>query len=179
LRCAAGALRCFTCWAGRAPCSVARAPCPVPRVVPCLHQVWVYRNSIKALNWFSSIRTILDDPDYAPWFLKFVPGGVLPNGTWHVPACDNNFKPPKCSALYHDQVQSPEYPHGDGSCAQPCDCGKNVRALPAGSPGVRRPAGVHLGCGGLLSPLPVLCGWFGVTFWGDSPVASTCSTSAP
>jgi hypothetical protein len=95
-------------------------------------QIYVYRNSIKALNWFSSIRTILDDPDYAPWFLKFVPGGVFPNGTWHVPACDNNFKPPKCSALYHDQVQSPEYPHGDGSCAQPCDCGKNVRALPAG-----------------------------------------------
>ncbi len=33
---------------------------------------------------------------------------------------------PRCSPLYHDQVQSPEYPHGDGSCAQPCDCGKNV-----------------------------------------------------
>jgi hypothetical protein len=26
---------------------------------------------------------------------------------------------------YHDQVQSPGYPSGDGSCAQPCDCGKN------------------------------------------------------
>jgi hypothetical protein len=45
-------------------------------------KIFVYRNSLKALNWFSSVRTILDDPEYEPWFLKFKPGGVFPNGTW-------------------------------------------------------------------------------------------------
>jgi hypothetical protein len=25
--------------------------------------------------------------------------------------------------FYHDQDQTPEYPHGDGSCDAPCDCG--------------------------------------------------------
>jgi hypothetical protein len=46
--------------------------------------------------------TILDDPDYAPWFLKFKPGGVFPNGTWHVPACDDNYKPVRqCRAHSH------------------------------------------------------------------------------
>jgi hypothetical protein len=109
---------------------------PIPRRLLSLlfvhpAQIYVYRNSVKALPWFSSIRTILDDPDYAPWFLKFVPGGVFPNGTWHVPACDNNFKPPKCSALYHDQLETPEDPSGYGDCTQPCDCGKNVRAIPS------------------------------------------------
>jgi hypothetical protein len=82
--------------------------------------VWVYRNSLKALPWFSSVRATLDDPAYAPWFLKFKDGV---NGSYHVPACDNNFDPSRCSAYYHDQVQTPEYPSGDGSCAQPCDCG--------------------------------------------------------
>ena len=27
-------------------------------------RVWVYRNNIKALNWFSSVRKKLDDPKY-------------------------------------------------------------------------------------------------------------------
>lgn len=40
-----------------------------------------------------------------------------------MPACDKNFNPPLCSPLYHDQDQTPEYPHGDGSCPGPCDCG--------------------------------------------------------
>jgi hypothetical protein len=29
----------------------------------------------------------------------------------------------RCSDLYHDQVQTPNFPTGDGSCAKPCDCG--------------------------------------------------------
>jgi len=41
--------------------------------------------------------------------------------------CDNNYDPPICSDLYHNQEQSPEYPSGDGNCAAPnCDCGNGV-----------------------------------------------------
>ena len=32
----------------------------------------------------------------------------------HVPVCDDNYKPPLCSNLYHDQSQTPGYPKGDG-----------------------------------------------------------------
>ena len=84
---------------------------------------WVYRNSIKALPWFASVRKTLEDPAYAPWFLKFGPPTV--NGsTWHCRyggncQCDTNFHPPKCSSLYHDQTQTPHYPaviNVDGLC---------------------------------------------------------------
>jgi len=41
-----------------------------------------------------------------------------------VPKCDDNYKPPLCCELYHDQSQTPEYPHGDGDCSAPaCDVG--------------------------------------------------------
>ena len=83
--------------------------------------VWVYRCSVYAYPWFTSVRTILDDPAYAPWFINF-----KPVGPWHSPKCDNNYSPPKCSNFYHMQEQSPGYPHGDGDCAAPaCDCGNN------------------------------------------------------
>ena len=67
--------------------------------------VFVYRNLVKALPWYTSVREKISDPAYAGWFLAFKPGGSFPNGTWHVPACDNNFDPPLCSDLYHDQEQ--------------------------------------------------------------------------
>lgn len=34
-------------------------------------RIGVYRNSIKALNWFSEVREKLDDPAYSGWFIKF------------------------------------------------------------------------------------------------------------
>ena len=83
-------------------------------------RVWVYRNLVKALPWYSSVREKLCDPNYAGWFLKFDPKVPKP----HVPKCDNNYDPPKCSEFYHDQEQTPGHPHGDGNCVQfPCDCG--------------------------------------------------------
>jgi hypothetical protein len=85
------------------------------------HRVFVYKNLVKALPWFSAVREKLDDPQYSGWFLPFKPGGSLPNGSYHVPPCTGS----KCSNLYHDQEQTPGYPHGDGSCAEPCDCGKS------------------------------------------------------
>ena len=76
-------------------------------------RVWVYRNTIKALNWFSSVREKLDDPRYASWFVKFdgfsdapYPGGGASrpkNGSYHVPVCDwyDNGTKPRCSGFYH------------------------------------------------------------------------------
>jgi len=40
------------------------------------------------------VREKISDPAYAGWFLKF-----KPNGTVHVPKCDDNYSPPLCSDL--------------------------------------------------------------------------------
>ena len=86
--------------------------------------VWVYRNFIKALPWFSSVRVKIEDPAYASWFVKFNCSAADPLAGCHVPVCDSNYDPPLCSALYHDQEQTPGFPHGDGDCAAPaCDVG--------------------------------------------------------
>ena len=69
------------------------------------------------------MRKIINDPAYAGYFLDFKSGGYFPNGTYHVPQCDTNWHPPRCTHLYHDQEQTPGFPHGDGSCPGPCDCG--------------------------------------------------------
>ena len=80
---------------------------------------FVYRNLVKALPWYTSVRDVINDAAHSGWFLPF----VNTTGPFHVPMCDTNWDPPRCSALYHDQEQTPEYPHGDGSCPGPCDCG--------------------------------------------------------
>ena len=86
--------------------------------------VWVYRNGIKALPWYTLVRVKLTDPDYAPWFMRFSDAVVANHSAAHVPVCDDNYDPPRCSNLYHDQSQTPGYPHGDGNCAAPgCDVG--------------------------------------------------------
>lgn len=85
--------------------------------------VWVYRGSMWAYPWYTSVRKTLDDPAYSDWYIKF-----KPVGPWYSNKCDNNFNPPKCSDLYHNVEQTPGYPTGDGNCAEPCDCGK----LPCG-----------------------------------------------
>ena len=98
-------------------------------------KVWVYRNGVWAMPWMTHTRKLLDDPAYDVWFLKFKNGsdgrGPLHHdgdGTYKSPVCDHNFSPPKCSELYHAQSQTPGYPHGDGNCDKPCDCGR----LPCG-----------------------------------------------
>ena len=56
--------------------------------------MWVYRNKIKGLNWYSSVREKLDDPQYDGWFVKFKdykgtsPTDPASNNSYHVPACD-------------------------------------------------------------------------------------------
>eukprot|EP01052_Picozoa_sp_SAG31_P025411 SAG31_NODE_2226_length_6149_cov_9.156198_3_plen_279_part_00 len=89
---------------------------------------WVYRNGVKALPWFTSVRVKLNDPDYQSWFLRFSSTVRANHSAAHVPVCDTNYHPPRCSDFYHDQQQTPEYPGSDGnSCAPPgCDVGLRV-----------------------------------------------------
>lgn len=84
-------------------------------------RVFVYRNLVKALPWFETVQAKISDPAYAGWFLPFGPPTV--GDHWTVPNCDKNYDPPLCSTYYHDQDQTPQHPHGDGSCTLPCDCG--------------------------------------------------------
>ena len=90
--------------------------------------VFVYRNVVKALPWFSSVRTILLDPHYSGFFLKFKDE----TSNTSVPRCAAENKN-KCSMYYHDQLQTPEVPttlkpHPDGSCDPKigCDCGEGL-----------------------------------------------------
>ena len=83
---------------------------------------FIYRNFVKALPWYTLVRTKITDPAYHAWFLKFGPPTV--GGGWHVPQSDAKYSPPRCTDLYHDQGQTPGYPHGDGDCDAPgCDVG--------------------------------------------------------
>ena len=90
-------------------------------------RVWVYRNTIKALNWFGSVREKLEDPAYSGWFVRFKDyRGPSSNGSYHVPACTYvTGAPPKCSGFYHDHQLTPQANHGGygGGCDGGCDCG--------------------------------------------------------
>jgi len=68
-------------------------------------RVFVYRNMVKALPWFTSVREKLTDPAYAPWFMNFSAAIIADHKLAHVPVCDTNYDPPLCSHLYHDQAR--------------------------------------------------------------------------
>jgi hypothetical protein len=83
--------------------------------------IWVYRGSMWAYPWYTSVRKTLEDPAYTDWYIKF-----KPVGPWYSAKCDK-VNTSDCSDLYHNQEQSPGYPTGDGNCAAPnCYCGSNV-----------------------------------------------------
>ena len=88
-------------------------------------RVFVYRNLVKALPWFQTVREKLLSPAHAGWFLRFDPKR---KGNYSVPDCDHNYSPPICSEMYHDQEQTPSHgqPHPDGNCSEPCDCGPGL-----------------------------------------------------
>ena len=93
--------------------------------------VWVYRNLVKALPWFETVREKLLDPAYSSWFLKYDPAKKgnysVATGSDKISAqCDENYDPPICSDFYHDQEQTPA--HGE--------------AKPDGKP-ARRVVGTH------------------------------------
>lgn len=100
-------------------------------------KVFVYRNLVKALNWFTAVRSILDDPAYSGFFLRFSgasgPLPAPPPGPFHVPPCTTQNNATLCSGYYHDQEQTPTFvsplnPAPGIPCYAPCDCG----ALPCG-----------------------------------------------
>ena len=63
----------------------ARTPIPVSKVHKAdpSTKIFVYRNSIKALNWFTDVREKLDDPAYSGWFIKFRDYKGQYKHTWH------------------------------------------------------------------------------------------------
>ena len=82
-------------------------------------RVFVYRNIVKALPWYTSVREKLLNPAFSGFFLRFKDGL---KGKYHVDPCTGS----KCSPFYHDQDQTPQHPRGDGSCSDDCDCGDGL-----------------------------------------------------
>lgn len=50
--------------------------------------VWVYRCSVYAYPWYTSVRTILDDPAYSDWFIKVRPFKAGLEAILHVSCTD-------------------------------------------------------------------------------------------
>jgi hypothetical protein len=67
-------------------------------------KVMVYRNLVKALPWFSSVREKMLDPAFADWFLPFDPNLTK----YHTPNCSTDASGTKCSKFYHDLGQTPK-----------------------------------------------------------------------
>merc|ERR1719409_411245 len=81
-----------------------------PNAVP--GKTWVYRQSVKAEPWDTTVRNKLIDPAYSGFFLHYAEdynysapicnasANITKPGcnTW--PACDQA-KPPRCSKMYH------------------------------------------------------------------------------
>eukprot|EP01043_Picozoa_sp_COSAG02_P006486 COSAG02_NODE_185_length_30442_cov_59.370168_13_plen_285_part_00 len=86
-------------------------------------KVFVYRNMVKALPWYKSVREKLVDPDYSGFFLPFKCNASASDPKV-IPGEDGCHVPRQGSALYHDQEQTI---HGktcptDGTGSQAC-CG--------------------------------------------------------
>ena len=119
-----------------------------PGIVGEQPRVWIYRNTIKALNWFTSVREKLEDPAFSGWFVRFANyRGPQSNGSYHVPACTFEKCSGFCACRFpllplnrlsylrfaadaffadHDQLQTPELGGSlhNGGCKEECDCGK-------------------------------------------------------
>jgi hypothetical protein len=107
--------------------SAARTRCRLPAHLPaCSCSVYAY-------PWYTSVRTILEDPAYSDWFIKFKPTGPYKN-----PQCDNNYNPPLCSTYFHMQVRDGAAREGrtDPLPADSCVSSVTVHARP-------RPAGAN------------------------------------
>ena len=44
--------------------------------------IWVYKNSIYAYPWYTSVRTLLENDAYSPWFIKFKAQGPWFSPKW-------------------------------------------------------------------------------------------------
>eukprot|EP00931_Biecheleriopsis_adriatica_P089111 TRINITY_DN63293_c0_g1_i1.p1 TRINITY_DN63293_c0_g1~~TRINITY_DN63293_c0_g1_i1.p1 ORF type:complete len:434 (+),score=72.04 TRINITY_DN63293_c0_g1_i1:27-1328(+) len=80
-------------------------------------RIGVYRNTIKAFNWFGKvIQEKLDDPNYAGWFIQYRNcTGPESNRSYSPPACTLE----KCSCAWHDHAG--QLGGGTQDCGQsPC-----------------------------------------------------------
>jgi hypothetical protein len=148
-------------------------------------RIFTYFNLVKALPWYTSVREKLADPAFAGFFLR-----LSPSASPHSPPCDPVTG--VCSALYHDQSQTPAVPsssnpHPDGECVEYCDCGQGV---PAGEYlWDHRNASVRdflvdlllgpsfLGAGG--APAALISGLFLDDFWCSSLLNGTGACTDP
>ena len=103
---------------------------------PSATRVFVYRNIVKALPWFTTVREKLQDPAYSGFFLPFAAVATTStttsstfsfaepsdaNNNYHVPPCAAENASHCNFALYHDQEQTPQVPtsqnpNPDGRC---------------------------------------------------------------
>lgn len=91
-------------------------------------KVFIYRNLVKALPWYTNVWTKLADPAFAGWFVEFDKHNSTP---FHVPPCDDNYSPPLCSTHYHDQGASSMVGNAHGGrcgAASPRPWGGRARA---------------------------------------------------
>ena len=131
--------------AKRRKAAICPASCPYPagcadKAACPQAKTWVYRNFVKALPWYSSVREKLSDPAYSGWFLQFNPRNTTP---YAVPPCDANYSPPKVRA--HGGATAPRR-HG----AQVSEAAAASPRQPR-QPDPGRPAGVLGACG---APMP-------------------------
>jgi hypothetical protein len=94
----------------------------------------VYRNFVKALPWLTVVREKLSDPDraYDAWFLNFSAVVQANHSASHVPVCDNDYNPPLCSHLYHDQLLTPGNGKDGNGKSGVCDRRCGVGSVPVG-----------------------------------------------
>ena len=99
--------------------------------------VWIYRNTVYAYPWYTSVRKTLEDPVYAPWFVYVCACGphlcckkcrrshrymkFAGKGPWYSKKCDSA-QPTICSDLYHSQEQSPVCKHVVAKKFLCCQC---------------------------------------------------------
>ena len=88
----------------------------VKAINPAAH-VWVYRNLVKALSWYTDVGEKLSDPAYSGWFLHFDPNNI---SAYASSPCTEGM----CSMLYHSQDQTPQHLTGRKECTDKCNCGR-------------------------------------------------------
>eukprot|EP00040_Diaphanoeca_grandis_P013021 m.65878 g.65878 ORF g.65878 m.65878 type:complete len:539 (+) comp23614_c0_seq1:190-1806(+) len=106
-------------WANQAPMDDGKRLITQAAKVKAVNEnthVWIYRNLVKALSWYSDVGEKLSDPAYSGWFLHFK-NGI--HGNYTSPPCTAG----TCSDLYHSQDQTPQHSTGRKECIGECDCG--------------------------------------------------------
>lgn len=96
-------------WANQAPMDdgarLITQAAMVKAVNPNTH-VWIYRNLVKALSWYSAVGEKLADPAYAGWFLRFR-DGVRGSSNYSSNPCTVQGDPPASGGGQPTMIQEP------------------------------------------------------------------------